>query len=338
MHKLSKILFLPTVLLSSCSLLPKINRPTVSNVSSVSSKNDSSDSSDSSNYVTPSTDLTLDFENETATYGFYPQKYVGDKNLIRDLESLAKSETLSNGWVKFNGSYYVKKTAKPFDYSTLQGQTTRVSCFEDGTEISKDIDYWFECSPIEWQILCVTGDNCLLVSKDCLDVGPFNSNETVPSGFYPNSWEVSYLREFLNGEFYNNAFIDKSYLVKTEVDNSAATVEQSSQYAIDVKSEDYVFALSYRECAKYFDDKGKSKLAFTTDYNRAMGAWYMYPGAGSYEFAADYHLRSPSSSSPTFSYRVNENGRFWTYDVKDEFGSIRPAITVSTKKIIRVPV
>lgn len=57
--------------------------------------------------------------------------------------------------------------------------------------------------PIEWVVVSENEDNLILVSRYCLDCVPYNQTRV------ETDWEKSSLRQWLNNEFYNNAFSQK---------------------------------------------------------------------------------------------------------------------------------
>ena len=92
--------------------------------------------------------------------------------------------------------------------------------------------------PIEWLVLDIKDDACLLISKDILDVEKVMHWET------KTSWEKCELRTWLNGDFATAAFKEEelSGIIETELDN---------RYN---KTMDKVFLLSYDEVGQYFPD------------------------------------------------------------------------------------
>ena len=306
--------------LCACNILPTISR---NNSSKSASKEDSGEPEQSF-------ELIIDEANRTATYGLYPQQRVSDQKLKSRLEQLPKNQANKFGWFFLDGKYYVREAATPFDFEGKYRQSP--AYFSDRTTIESGIFYWYECSPITWRILDKNDNKYYLLSENCLDISAFNASGSAPSGYFPNSWEVSTLRYFLNNDFLEKAFFyDDQYIIQTEVYNTASTTNNSSNpYAIDMPSFDYVFCPSYEDYynVDYGFNNDISRLSHTTDYGRARGVWFENQSAER-EFCADYFARSPDYSSSSKSSRVSERGELWTYDVTDEFGSVRPAITVA---------
>ncbi|MDY3995188.1 MAG: glycoside hydrolase family 9 protein, partial [Candidatus Onthovivens sp.] len=88
---------------------------------------------------------TISKDGKTITYGLYPQTNVNDSTLISSLNSLTISE--ANGWYLYDGNYYAKVSAKPYDSRCT---------FDNRTTIKSGTTYWFKCEPIAWNILSNT--------------------------------------------------------------------------------------------------------------------------------------------------------------------------------------
>lgn len=117
-----------------------------------------------------------------------------------------------------------------------------------------------QIQPIEWIILSQEGNKMLLLSKYGLDVKPF---ESFNNRQYPidsaNNWEYSEIRQWLNNDFYNQAF-----------------TEQEKKHITDFKG-DNVFLLSSEEAEtgiyKYFQCD-RDRQCKPTEYAVANGAYY----------------------------------------------------------------
>ena len=75
------------------------------------------------------------------------------------------------------------------------------------------------------------------------------------------------------------------------------------------------------------EGKAEGRGEETGDHGEATGGEDEQNGKT--EFCGDFFTRSPASDSAYQAYRVNEFGRLWTFDIEDEFGSVRPAIKVT---------
>lgn len=113
-------------------------------------------------------------------------------------------------------------------------------------------------TPIEWIVLDVQRDEALLISKYALDCKSYNEE------YVSVTWETCTLREWLNGEFYVNAFSaeDQQKIINSEV---TADTDPGSG------TKDKVFLLSATEAERYFRGEG-SGICYPTDYAEKQGA------------------------------------------------------------------
>ncbi len=98
--------------------------------------------------------------------------------------------------------------------------------------------------PIEWQILSDEGDSLLLLSRYVLD-------DTI-YGYWATeiTWETSNMRQWLNDDFYNNAFSDDEKELIPTVLLSNPTIHGMTSSGND--TEDKIFCLSAEEIAEFF--------------------------------------------------------------------------------------
>ncbi len=98
---------------------------------------------------------------------------------------------------------------------------------------------------IEWVVLAVEDQKALVVSKYALAYLPY------ASGSPTATWDTSYVREWLNHDFYENAFTEKEkqQIIFSYLDNAP----DASRY-IDAGSntEDYIFLLDRDDIIRYF--------------------------------------------------------------------------------------
>lgn len=122
--------------------------------------------------------------------------------------------------------------------------------------------------PIEWIVLDedkLTG-NKLLLSKYVLDVGKFDDDDNV-------GWEKSYIRRWLNDEFYNKCFSEKEKLNIVEVENDNQVLSLYMNYSGKNigETKDKVFLLSQDEATKYFSKEyPRSAIPTKVCANRGM--------------------------------------------------------------------
>ena len=114
---------------------------------------------------------------------------------------------------------------------------------DDGKEYVA-FGHWPEGKEIEWIVLDEKDGAKLLLSRYNLDTGSYHTD------YVPVTWETSYLREWMNTWFYDEAFSDeekkriRTTKLKNE-DNSYGTPGGND-------TEDNVFSLSYAELNQYF--------------------------------------------------------------------------------------
>ncbi|MBQ0079643.1 MAG: hypothetical protein KBS66_07130, partial [Eubacterium sp.] len=102
--------------------------------------------------------------------------------------------------------------------------------------------------PIEWIIIDRDGDKALVLSSKIIEIRPFNS-------LYENtSWDQSEIRQWLAGDFYDEAFTEeeKSRVLRSKLINGKADgVHGVMNDVIFAPTEDYVFLLSGAEVKQY---------------------------------------------------------------------------------------
>lgn len=145
----------------------------------------------------------------------------------------------------------------------------------------------------------------------------------IKNGYYVSNYKNSNVRTWLNGEFYNFAFLlGDSYIQTAEVDNSAASTTNDSpnEYACE-NTYDKVYLLSYQDYknSNYFADD-VARQCKTTDYSRIYTSTSYY---------GRYWMRSPSSSDSQYAKFVELDGSLYSStSVDSEWVGVRPAITV----------
>ena len=113
-----------------------------------------------------------------------------------------------------------------------------------------------EKEKITWDVLDKKDGSILLVSHNVLETLPYNRNSSKKN----EGWADSYIRSWLNSDFYNEAFDDeeKKRIILSVVDNpdSSEMFEMLGEHA-DIKdneaTEDYLFLLSWKEAFEYYD-------------------------------------------------------------------------------------
>lgn len=298
---------------------------TTTNSGQTTSQNDDTSSTEVYNGETP----VINEETKTITYGLYPQKNVNDEALIAALDKLTTAE--ANGWYLYRGEYYAKVSAKYY----LDGVNRT---FDNGTTIVKGTTYWFKCEPITWNVLNNNDGEYYILSTVLLDAHCYynsTSYRTIDGNtVYPNNYEYSDIRTWLNNDFYNSAFaLENSKIQATIVDNSAASTDSESNKFASNNTEDKVFLPSYQDyinpsygfsTSPYSTD---TRYCRTTDWARARGASYSI--SNPYNKYNGYYLtRSPYSNNSFNMWYVAESGYLKDYNTIETYYSVRPAITL----------
>ena len=168
----------------------------------------------------------------------------------------------------------------------------------------------FETGLIEWRVLDVQDGKALILSEYLLDAKVYNYDMA------DVTWETSYLRKWLNSDFYDTAFSDseKNLIQTTKIKNPDNPVYGTPG---GNDTEDNVFCLSLEEAQLYFSDADDRKAA-PTDYAVKKGA------AVSDDCTLEngmktgwWWLRSPASSSN----RAADSDCYGNIDtVKNQYG------------------
>ena len=229
-------------------------------------------------YLTPKTG-----DNYKA-FGSYPQTEVTDATLKSKLTNKAGS---TDKWTSYdhqiNGE--IGDCMKCTDIE-LEGEKYRGLYFENFFSHYTSPIYWFKYEPILWLILSYDAatDTAVVLSKSTIDAQEYYDNywdERTIDGktIYPNNYEYSNIRTWLNNTFYNTAFTstEKKAIIATTLDNSAFSTDYSEY---DSNSTiDNVWLLSYTEVqnADYGfttdADSTETRQTKTTDYAKSYGIY-----------------------------------------------------------------
>ena len=282
-------------------------------------------------FATQTTDMNIpagqrpevNLSENKVTYGIFPQSRVTDTDLISALEVLSPVNEF--GWYLYNDEYYTWINAKP---------ASNPCYYLDGTEVINGAKTWFKCDPIEWKILSSGNGRYFLLSEYALDVSVYYyDKDPRPTDtdyvIYANNYEHSYVRGFLNDEFYFSAFsLGAGYIVTTEVDNSAETTNTYTNPHAHGTTMDNVFLLSHQDYInpEYGFNSNKdtpdpARQVAPTDYAIARGSYnrdgYTSAWTRSPRHDPDYHV----------SY-VNNDGYLISNYVYYPNGGIRPSINI----------
>ena len=122
---------------------------------------------------------------------------------------------------------------------------------------------------------------------------------------YANNYELSYIRRWLNDNFYNTAFanLEKEIIVNTNIDNGVLSTGYSSNSYSCSNTDDNVFLLSYSEATD-------SSYGFNNESSRQVQASAYARVQGLYSVSVDkeWWLRSPYANENA------KNARLVYYD------------------------
>lgn len=119
--------------------------------------------------------------------------------------------------------------------------------------------------PIEWIVLDNKKGELLMLSKYCLDVIHY-FDQTVPHDFScAVVWENSHLRNWLNEEFYNQAFTEKE---KQQILETVIVTDETRNPALHRNK---LFILSESQIDEFLPDSCK-RCGLPTPYARQQGA------------------------------------------------------------------
>lgn len=274
-------------------------------------------------------------------YGNYPQSIVYDsslKNILTEKAGTLPTSDDSLKWTPYN--WYISSSNETKyawyidldidedgqnDYRGVYFTSYRPYCildesssfsskqYENGYRISNI--YWFKYEPLEWRILNNNEGDYLAMSNkiiDCEQYSVFSSRGEVKtkvdyqgnsSSAYPNNYQFSDLRTFLNVDFYNSAFSvdEQKRILTTIVDNSASSTGNSSNVYACENTEDKIFALSYQEVTNPSygldnsnPDDDETRKLMASDYAMCKGVHRNISYGHCY---GSWWLRSPSHNS-----------------------------------------
>ncbi len=142
--------------------------------------------------------------------------------------------------------------------------------------------------PIEWIILSVEDNRILVASKYCLDYLPFKDGDMSRD----LSWEHSTLRNWLNNDFFLNAFtVQEQEKIRTTTVSRSKNIQTNMEYKETI---DKIFILSYEEATSLFvvaDERACEPTAYVkaltenSKYASKNYWWLRTPGFGATQAA-----------------------------------------------------
>ena len=173
--------------------------------------------------------------------------------------------------------------------------------------------------PIEWKVLAADEDGLFVLSKDVLDAHWFNDRAQ------NITWANSSLRNWLNDEFYRDAFTsDEKKGIRTTKVKTPANPKDGTAGGADV--EDRVFLLSIDEAIKYLPSE-QERIAEATEY-ADKNSLYMIESYGN---SSQWWLRSsatPGTDTISCAAMVFYDGEIHDEYVYEWTLGVRPAMWI----------
>ena len=187
---------------------------------------------------------------------------------------------------------------------------SKLSALKDSKE-GDSIEFGNYYGNTEWIVLKREGDILTLLSKDCINQKPYNTE------YEDVTWETCSLRKWLNEEYINEAFdgIEQQLIEETVIENPDNS-EYGTEGGNDTK--DKIFLLSLEEVEEYFLDEDSRVAEYFGDTEGCCWWWLRSPGDRS-DGAAD----------------VGSDGSVYCYgdDVYYVNGAVRPAFNLNLSNL-----
>lgn len=195
-------------------------------------------------------------------FGEYPQ------TLKADDVTITETKDARGYYLGSDGKYYAKVTATPFNEEWYEYQHLFGPDYDNSIPMQSGQDYYFKVEPIKWRILEQGNGTYTLIADIVLDTQIFDETSVF--------WHESYVREWLNGSFYNVAF---SFAEKSLIQNARVATNYDTYYNgqpdYEFETYDYLFLPSYEVVtnANYGFGNPSGRSALCSDYSRARGVF-----------------------------------------------------------------
>lgn len=175
----------------------------------------------------------------------------------------------------------------PGESGVRVGDTVLLGRYEQDNDLTDGAE------TLEWQVLALSGNRALVISRAGLDCVPYHESYT------ETTWAACTLRKWLNGAFLTEAFTEeeRAGILTVRVDE---TVNPDFETSGGAATADRVFILSFEEAAAFF----------ASDAERAAGATAYAVARGAGTFASGncwWWLRTPGHA-PDFAAFVDCDG------------------------------
>ena len=317
-------------------------------------------------YLEAGTDGTAGTEATYCTFGDWPQTVKAESVTVDETKSVSMGSMTY--YLGSDNNYYAKCTENAYgnSYTYSNGDTV--------AQTSANSTRYFKVEPIKWRVLNPSADgNKILLAENILTANVayydyYNVNRTISSAtVYPNNYEHSKIRAYLNGlsyevkasdsgeqttdstyngkGFLQTAFTSsaQSLIATTTVDNSAASTNPESNaslwnsgnntYACENTS-DKIFLLSEKEATTSdygfteYNQYGTGNSRIRVTTDFAKANYaYQNTTAG---YGGWWWLRSPGYDSSNFARHIYHEGLAHSRnDVANRDGGVVPALSIS---------
>ena len=192
-----------------------------------------------------------------------------------------------------------------------KSSTNTDSTHQDDNHFGRSVvydTYWFKYELIEWDVLENNDGTVKLIANLAIDSQNFSLSS--------NSYASSYIRDFLNDDFYNTAFND---------------LEKSIMNTMTIGSNnDFVTILTQEEATSYFENNA-DRTTQPTDYAMSQNC-YVYSSPSIYNPTNDgncYWLTRSAYTESGKIYYINYAGTVANGKTNMTYYGIRPVITVT---------
>ena len=281
-------------------------------------------------------------------FGSYPQTYVGD-SMNETLESWYNSNSPVNlktyttrENTRYNSGVYtshmytdgeIYARGYSYRYDSSYTYSTGESVAAGGTVV------WFKVEPIRWLVLnyyeYIAGtDTELELLSELVLASYIHFNPSESDG---NSWETSYIREWVNGTFYNSAFAaseQEMIATSTVLNNVTGDYDSSTSDGTGTTTYDKIYLRSYYEMNSGLFSTGNSvqniarRQSSPTDFALSNWAYISTSNTTSYRTGTSEYLTRSAESSAYYACYVSINGILSSTHVTFPNG-VRPALRLA---------
>ena len=188
------------------------------------------------------------------------------KNYFTNLSKRQKIEFVDSHSDAIEGALLNKPDSYIKAVKELLRQSLKLTQKLNDFKVGNIVTFGNYAGPIEWQVLEVKDNKALLLSKHILFRTAYDINHS-------GKWKTSSLRQYLNGEFYENCF--------TQSEKNAIITSNIKVNSGDTK--DRIYLLSVDEVNKYFKND-QERIAVSLDRCKS-GWWLRCRGCDDYDAA-----------------------------------------------------